>query len=639
MSGNSLINSQTSPERIVGSEVEEKSEIMFPEGQLQLTNNRVPSQEEISFIQKLISDDMREIEDLNSWIEKRQDNINLSQKAVKDLESTIEGLKAIQSFRNAKLQMYTDTRQKLVSAVELPITSPDHPHLRLDVPNLQEIKSSYQVELDQCQDMVQETKKRLEQGKVWSTTLCQRLIEKRSILEEEIHSMEVLKKSVANLQGVIHRRHQLISVRRRLPDDTLLVIFQMYIWGEMEEIKAHNSEPQSHAVLLLSSICSRWRALISATSSLWAYIPLPRPTQKHVYAINSRYLERYIKSAHAGSNIILDCPRGGPWTWQVKAKEANSSSSTQEQLQPRKIKSLDPILYFMATYLSREKIQFNPVASIGIWAKYKSGSLKTVACHWPVKTYSLRWHLPEFNETSAPIVEHLSLFLPPGNASDLMNALRPLSNLKYLTIDIREDKIQRWDDWNDEEIKLSLPELTHVSCSPALLPILLQTYVTAPNLQRITVFGVPEGEDTVSEAWKPMLNNLMLRDKILWVKFSESQAQQYTENLLIPILCELTYVETLELEGKFMLPFITHLKRNRKTGPKIQSLILRRVDIDEATLQSLLESRSRPIEDDDDQDLPPPLSIRSITFDHCTGITRRFCEELQESIDHVSVYC
>ncbi|KAG8820673.1 hypothetical protein FRC19_008673 [Serendipita sp. 401] len=220
-----------------------------------------------------------------------------------------------------------------------------------------------------------------------------------------------------------------------------------------------------------------------------------------------------------------------------------------------------------------------------------------------------------------------------------MNALRPLSNLKYLTIDIREDKIQRWDDWNDEEIKLSLPELTHVSCSPALLPILLQTYVTAPNLQRITVFGVPEGEDTVSEAWKPMLNNLMLRDKILWVKFSESQAQQYTENLLIPILCELTYVETLELEGKFMLPFITHLKRNRKTGPKIQSLILREIDIDEATLQSLLESRSRPIEDDDDQDLPPPLSIRSITFDHCTGITRRFCEELQELIDHVSVYC
>ncbi|KAG9051049.1 hypothetical protein FS842_011257, partial [Serendipita sp. 407] len=268
MSGNSLINSQTSPERIVGSEVEEKSEIMFPEGQLQLTNNRVPSQEEISFIQKLISDDMREIEDLNSWIEKRQDNINLSQKAVKDLESTIEGLKAIQSFRNAKLQMYTDTRQKLVSAVELPITSPDHPHLRLDVPNLQEIKSSYQVELDQCQDMVQETIKRLEQGEVWSATLCQRLIEKRSILDEEIRSMEVLKKSVANLQGVIHRRHQLISVRRRLPDDTLLVIFQMYIWGEMEEIKAHSSEPQSHAVFLLSSICSRWRTLISATSSL-----------------------------------------------------------------------------------------------------------------------------------------------------------------------------------------------------------------------------------------------------------------------------------------------------------------------------------------------------------------------------------
>ncbi|KAG8844301.1 hypothetical protein FRB91_002710, partial [Serendipita sp. 411] len=241
--------------------------------------------------------------------------------------------------------------------------------------------------------------------------------------------------------------------------------------------------------------------------------------------------------------------------------------------------------------------------------------------------------------TSAPIVEHLSLFLPPGNASDLINALRPLFNLKYLDIDIWEDDIKHWDDWVDEKIKLSLPELAHISCSPALLPILLQTYVTAPNLQHITVFGDPDGEDTVGEAWQPMLNSLMLRDKIQWVEFSGSPSQRYTENLLIPILRELTSLETLELEGKFMLPFITHLKENRKTGPKIQSLILREIDIDEAALQSLLKRRSRPIEDDDDQDLPPPLSIRSITFDYCTGITRRFCEELQESIDQLSVYC
>ncbi|KAG8770124.1 hypothetical protein FRC20_003934 [Serendipita sp. 405] len=615
MSGNSLVNSQTSPERTVEPEVEEKSEIMFPEGHLQRTNNRVPSQEEISFIQKLISDDIREMEVLNSWVEKRQNNINLSQKAVEDLKATIEGLKAIQSFREVKLELYTGSRQKLVAEVKLPTTLPTSLHLRLDIPNLQEINSTHQIELNRCQDALRETIKELEDGERWLAQLYQRLVERMSIIEADTQSIEVLKNCVANLQGVTHRWQQLISAGRRLPDDTLLLIFRIYIQDEIEEIWHSFDEPQSHAVFMLSTICKRWRALISTSPSLWAYIPLPRPTQQPSYGINSRYLECYIT-----------------------AKEVSSSSSGRVDQQTPTAETYvvsDSVLYFEDNYLSQEKIQLSPVASIEIWLD-DEGPRKTVACLWSAKKYSLVYRLPAFNETTAPIVEELSLYLPPGSVSDLRSSLEPLINLKDLEITVEDYDIERYEE--EDVTTFSLPGLTHLSGGLDILTFLLQS-VEIPNLQYIGVYGDTNGDDTPSEAWKPLSDSLNLRDRILSMRFSESPSQIYTGNRLIPILRELTSVETLELGGKFMSPFITHLKRNRKTGPKIQTLILRRIDIDEATLQSLLESRSRPIEDDDDQDLPPPLSIRSITFDYCTGITRRFCEELQESIDHVSVHC
>ncbi|KAG8820674.1 hypothetical protein FRC19_008674 [Serendipita sp. 401] len=612
---------------------------MFPEGHLQPTNNRVPSQEEISFIQELISDDMREMEVLNSWVEKRQNNINLSQKAVEDLKSTIEGLKAIQSFREAKLELYTGSRQKLVAEVKLPTTVPTSLHLRLDIPNLQEINSTHQIELDRCQDTLRETKKELEDGERWLAQLHQRLVERRSILEADIRSIKALKKCAANLRGVIHRWQQLISAGRRLPDDTLLLIFQIYIQDEVEEMRYNATEQQSHAVFMLSTISKRWRALVSTSPSLWAYIPLPRPTQQPLYTINSRHLDSYLKSVHTGSHIIFDCPRNGPWSWQVKTKEVSSSSARRVQQQTFKAETYvvsDPVLYFVENYSYQEKIQLSPVASIEIWSDYNREPQKTVACYWPAKRYSLQFRLPKFNETTAPIVEQLSLYLPPGGVSDLRSTLEPLINLKDLDITVEDHDIRTYEE--EGVTTFSLPGLTHLSGGLDIITFLLQS-VEIPNLQCIGVYGDPNGDDAPSEAWKSLSDSLNLRDRIFSVKFSESPSQIYTANRLIPILRELMSVETLELGGEFMLPFITHLKRNRKTGPKIQSLIFRRVDIDEATLQSLLESRSRPIEGDDDQDLPPPLSIRSITFDYCTGITRRFCEELQESIDHVSVYC
>ncbi|KAG8849953.1 hypothetical protein FRB91_009466 [Serendipita sp. 411] len=584
-----------------------------------LVLDRIPSRQEISLIRRIISDDTEELSALESRIKKRQAAVDLSQKNVNEIQATIRGLENIQS--------------RELSGTELPSVPTTAPQKDYEIPKICDISSYHLMELHKCQARVQEGIEEIDQTHRWMFELRQKLLESRSRLKEETSSLEAIKMCASRLRGEICRRNQLISAIRRLPSEVLQSIFQICIWLEIEEIKVTPSRPQSRVVIILSAVCARWRKLVATCLSVWTYVPLPKPSTLTTYQRNTARLTRYIKLAR--KHVILDYPQKGPWECDVEVTKTVVSSSrggsvSTQKTSTERISVTDGIKYFAENMLSPNHLQWRGITSFEIIFREASAPLEIAQCLWPVESYCIRNGLLRFSSTFRTPLQHLLLDLPLCSASEVRTTIRKLVNLRTFELVVKTGNITEAVDADAFE----LPHLCRITSSTHLLFVLLDSYIIAPSLRQMGVLG--KQNDTVDD-WEPLASRLSLHTNISLVKFSDPTSLSDVEEQFVPMLGRLSSLETIELEGQYMLPLIEYLPSNQHIGAKIQTMIFRRTDIPEDTLRRFIAGH--PIRDEPSAGNEPRRNITSITFDRCTGITQSFCEELKELVPQLSIYC
>ncbi|KAG8816322.1 hypothetical protein FRC19_000442 [Serendipita sp. 401] len=594
--------------------------------------NRVPSHQEISFIKKIISDDMEELSALKVRIEKRQAAVDLSQKNVNEIQATIKRLETIQSAQKTRLNTEMDAQREL-SGIELPPVPITAPQKDYEVPRVSEISHYRLMELQKGQARVQEGIEEIDQTTRWMSELRQTLLESRSRLREEKASLFAIETCAFLLQGEISRRNQLISAIRRLPSEVLQLIFQNCIWAEIEEIKRDPSRPQGRAVMTLSAVCARWKRSIDTHLSLWTYIPLPKPCILTTFQRNAARLIRYIQPAR--KHVILDYPPSGPWEWDVEVIKTVLSPSKRGPISLQRISTErtsvpDGIKYFAENILSPNQLQWRKVTSFEILFRKASSPLEMAQCLWPAESYCIRNGLLRFSSTCATPLQHLILDLPLCSSLQVRDTLQNLVNLRTFELVVKTGNITEV--VNADAI--NLPHLHRLNSSTHLLFVLLDSYIIAPSLRQIGVLGK---QNDIVDDWEPLASRLSFHTNISLVKFSDATSLSDVEEQFVPMLGRLSSLVTIELEGQYMLPLVEYLSSNQHIGAKIQTMIFRRTDIPEDILRRFIAGH--PIRDEPSAGNEPRHNITSITFDRCTGITQSFCEEFKELIPQLSIYC
>ncbi|KAG8833426.1 hypothetical protein FRC17_010688 [Serendipita sp. 399] len=603
--------------------------------------NRVPSTQEISVIRRIISDDIEMLSDLDTRIEKRRAAAERSQKTVDNINATLMCINAVQSARRRRLEMDIMTQQELNSAAALPALSTVTQQVDYDIPKLDEITAYYFEELEKWKLRVQEGVNEVDRCNKWNSELRQRLLECRSRLLEETRSLEAVRRCATELRSEISRRKKAISAGRRLPSDILEHIFCIYIQRAVDEIRKNTSRPQRDSVMVLSAVCRGWRRHVAAIPYLWSYIPLPTPSQLVQYQKNAPQLAQYIKNAR--KSITLDYPKGGPWVWDATVTKTAPSpsrrypSATTTQKSTKRTSVRDGLKYFADNILSPNKLEFMGVSSFEVLFENAGTALQTAECLWPAESYCLRNGFLRFSSLCAAMVRNVTISLPFCNISDLLAVLRSLTNLQTLELTVKagfnteEDVITLAGFENDP---FKLPYLSRFTSNPNLLYSTLDSYITAPCLERMGVLGAVD--DTTND-WSSLAFRLSLQDRIIFVTFSGATSLQYTKKQFIPLVRELSSVQTVELEGPHLSPLIEYLNTNLQMGQKIQNIICHGTDISEDTLRSLVLNR-RTVGDAPSQP-NAPLKILAVTLDSCTGVSQSFCEELEGLVDQLIVHC
>ncbi|KAG8833425.1 hypothetical protein FRC17_010687 [Serendipita sp. 399] len=586
------------------SEAEGNSGLATPQGRQSPLDNRAFFRNQTSKICELVSSNAKEIDALTLWIKNHQNSLNLSGRAENDLKLMTLGLIAIHSLRSEQLNRYIAAHRALTVTMTAPEVSLASLPLRLGTLTLEDNESNRELKLDTLQDRVQETVGELDRRHQWLLALRQRLQTKNYVSSQEIHHIDGLQKCVATLRAKLGQRYPAIGIGRGLPDDILFLVFSICISEEIEERRKDIKTRRSRAILTLSSVCSGWRLLILASPTLWSYIPLPHSSTRRVYSSAARRLEQHIKSTRPGGHIILDCPfeRGRG----------------------------DTVRCF-SEYISHRSARFDSLSSIEIMSKAR-----------------LRWNIDCFwKADTVTFVHNLTLYVVWGHWPGLQRALQGLINLRYLKlVGIEEGAMDVMDAKTMDPVLL--PKLTHFVGTFGLHPTLLQDCIRVPSLHHIGVCGIYayDSESRVVKTWSSLIDHLKTRNMITSLGFSESISTKQTLSQFVPILQQFSTVEAIELEGRFMLPVIDYLKEDRNFAPMLCSLVLRGTDVGGDLIQSLVESRSKPIMTSTNRVSIPACGIKNVTFDHCTSITRASCEELRELIEELrelieelNIYC
>ncbi|KAG8834136.1 hypothetical protein FRC17_009475 [Serendipita sp. 399] len=253
----------------------------------------------------------------------------------------------------------------------------------------------------------------------------------------------------------------------------------------------------------------------------------------------------------------------------------------------------------------------------------------------------LKWNVDCFwKADTITFIHNLTLYVMWDHWPGLQRALQGLINLRYLKlVGIEEEAMDVMDVKTMDPVLL--PKLTHFVGTFGLHPTLLQDCIRVPSLHHIGVCGTYayDSESRVVVTWSSLVDHLKTRNMITSLGFSESISTKQTLSQFVPILQQFSTVEAIELEGRFMLPVIDYLKENRNFAPMLCSLVLRGTDVGGDLIQSLVESRSKPVMTSTNRVSISACGIKSVTFDHCTGITRASCEELRELIEELNIYC
>jgi len=152
------------------------------------------------------------------------------------------------------------------------------------------------------------------------------------------------------------------------------------------------------------------------------------------------------------------------------------------------------------------------------------------------------------------------------------------------------------------------------------------------TVQFLTVYAdQPQPSHSISDLWTSTVESGGLAKSLRHLGLGGSKS--VTETLiLLPILAGFDNVVTLSLHGSFMTPILDKLSEDHSLLPSIHQLKLHDTDIEESVVTKFLNSRQGFTH-------PGPVPIQEVSFDHCSNITRGFCDRLSERVEKLTIYC
>ena len=180
----------------------------------------------------------------------------------------------------------------------------------------------------------------------------------------------------------------------------------------------------------------------------------------------------------------------------------------------------------------------------------------------------------------------------------------------------------------------SCPTLKRIVGRLSIIPLFFSAGKSASKtVQSLTVYADQPSHTAFlsSEMWTSTVESGGLTTGLRHLGLGGGKLLDET-SILLPMLAGFDNVATLSLHGSFMTPILNKLSEEHSLLPSIHQLKLHGTDIEESVIAKFLTSR---------QDFTQlgPVPIQDVVFDHCSNITRDFCDRLSQTVGNLTIYC
>jgi hypothetical protein len=577
--------------------------------------NRVPSDKERAYISSIIAQDKSEINELHACIEKRKAIITTSKKAVDDVEKSIKLARSFQFIIQSRLDASIAIEKKVATTARSMGRVDQRDEGSESNRKFHDLFDIHNTELTAIRQAVAADTKEVERATSQIRALEQELFDARSKLQMESESIDILITCHGQLLETVISKTQLVSAGRRLPSEILLLIFESLVQLDIDKARAQPNGPRGFSVLLLCSICIRWRELVRNAATLWRYIPIPAPAESKIYEDNLEVFDLYRRHVTSAGQLVFHWPAGGPW--QMSYYESTG----------------DPIFFYNNRSPAVDIL--SGVPSIEVISNAASGEIFKVACNRFIERLTIRNLMP----ISEPFrylgyqLKWLSLHIRSLTSTEAQNIFRLFPHLTYLELQIHDGTLLRpipTPFAAPPSAVVSLPSVTEMATTSPILMALMTSFISAPKLRSIHIHGGVFSAPLELDTWAVLVTESGLSgvDELI---FEDSLSIDCTDNRFIVHLEGLVGVTCLDLRGPYLSSIVSTLA-SRPLLPALYTLRLRDSDITESTIRGLIEARNVGGTSSE------PSRINKLVLKRCSNITRTFCDEMKSMVDEVVIY-
>lgn len=395
----------------------------------------------------------------------------------------------------------------------------------------------------------------------------------------------------------------------------------------------------------LSHVCQFWRTVALRCSHLWANVNIGRQITPDIPRIAQMVHRALSFSSHyclnirlgvADRGVTLDGRNVNVYPLMESYSEQLSSYSTYYPPRPHGYEML---------HMDTVEIEAPLARHISRWRGEWRGDMTVASVMifgWRVRELKCVEVIPDF-EWSPRSIEECSLsklslvfrvwpdasYLEPffTAASDRLQELE-LEDLGPLPLQSLNGELYLFSHLHT--LRISIGGLTNN----------MEMMRKCPKLRRLGIYDVLCAMDRTDFVFATLIENEApeLIQSVTHFEAHTVSCQSAYSFHSVHILLQLQAVDTLEVRGPYSVPWIRRVHQNGGSSPlNIRKLVFREVDLTNLDIVDLIMGASG---EDEGETRARPLSlVKGVVLDHCTGITRRYCDNLRQVVDQLDIYC
>jgi hypothetical protein len=137
------------------------------------------------------------------------------------------------------------------------------------------------------------------------------------------------------------------------------------------------------------------------------------------------------------------------------------------------------------------------------------------------------------------------------------------------------------------------------------------------------------------DAWGPCVQRYNLDEAITHLTLAGIVSKSQAESYILPNISSWTGVKYLTLRDANQSPIVEAMTTGVTVLPNVVELVLEGTDISMDAIRNLVISKQAI----DDTGKKGGGRIQKLVLNRCKGIDRAFCEEMEQRVDELAVYC